>query len=148
MIAEIILLGINLDLNINFPVNTSNVVDFLQQSYFNSPLSQSMNNSPVSICLENETLFLEAETADFWLYICGDKLPQFYLSIRKKTSEKIRFPLSRYSQKEFVVNQPGSGRWGGIYVYTLTPLFWEISYYGKIILSQKVLSWYPLQDLN
>ncbi|NCO76188.1 MAG: hypothetical protein GW795_10800 [Cyanobacteria bacterium] len=50
-------------------------------------------------CKPNESLFLSAETKNFWLNICGGDLPNHYVGVSKKNGNSIRLPLDDYNKK-------------------------------------------------
>ncbi|MGQ4650665.1 hypothetical protein [Lyngbya aestuarii] len=47
-------------------------------------------------CRPTESLFVVAETQDFWLNICGGDLPNTYVGTNKRTGDSIRLPLYSY----------------------------------------------------
>ncbi|MFM7575954.1 MAG: hypothetical protein ACKO5Q_03285, partial [Microcystaceae cyanobacterium] len=85
----------------------------------------------------------QAETRDLWLGICGIETPQFYLSVKKSNeASPLRLPLKEHQSQAYqAVQATNYPLGGGVYIYTLTPDFLKISYYGRTVLSQKILSW-------
>ena len=55
----------------------------------------SQNISP-NYCLPEESVFLIAETASFWINICGGHAPYHYVGVNKKNGQSIRLPLQDY----------------------------------------------------
>jgi hypothetical protein len=49
-------------------------------------------------CRSNESTFVLAETADYWVNICGGDLPHTYVGINKRNGNAIRVPLDNYEQ--------------------------------------------------
>lgn len=47
-------------------------------------------------CHEGESLFVSAETEDYWVNICGGDLPHTYVGINKRNGNSIRLPLDTY----------------------------------------------------
>ncbi|NJM19622.1 MAG: hypothetical protein HC836_01805 [Richelia sp. RM2_1_2] len=45
-------------------------------------------------CKKTESVFVAAETKNFWVSICGSHLPYHYVGVNKKTGKSIRLPLS------------------------------------------------------
>ncbi|MBL1211037.1 hypothetical protein [Geminocystis sp. GBBB08] len=56
-------------------------------------------NQLKNYCQEGESLFLSAETKNFWLNICGGDLPHHYVGVSKKNGKRIRLPLEDYDSK-------------------------------------------------
>ncbi len=106
-------------------------------------IKQLSSSAPPTVCLTNEQVFVQAETRDFWIVICGVAFPQFYLLVKKsKQQESLRLPLQDYQNQVYTAIQEANyALGGGIYVYTLTPDLFKISYYGRTVLSQKIVSW-------
>ena len=49
-------------------------------------------------CLSGESVWVEAETADYWVSICGGDLPHTYVGVNKHNGNAIRVPLDNYAQ--------------------------------------------------
>jgi hypothetical protein len=47
-------------------------------------------------CQKNESLFVAAETKDFWVNICGGAQPNTYIGVDKSNGKFIRLPIKRY----------------------------------------------------
>ena len=48
-------------------------------------------------CRSNESTFVETETENYWIFICGGDAPATYLGVEKgNPSNSIRLPLSDY----------------------------------------------------
>lgn len=56
-------------------------------------------NQVKNYCKSEESLFLSAETKNFWLNICGGDLPHHYVGVSKKNGKRIRLPLDDYDPK-------------------------------------------------
>lgn len=56
-------------------------------------------NQLKNYCKPEESLFLSAETKNFWLNICGGDLPHHYVGVSKKNGKRIRLPLDEYDPK-------------------------------------------------
>lgn len=56
-------------------------------------------NQVKNYCKPEESLFLSAETKNFWLNICGGDLPHYYVGVSKKNGKRIRLPLDDYDSK-------------------------------------------------
>jgi hypothetical protein len=54
-------------------------------------LAETRNN-----CQKNESLFVAAETKDFWVNICGGNKPHTYIGVDKSNGKFIRLPIKRY----------------------------------------------------
>lgn len=50
-------------------------------------------------CREYESTFVTAETAGFWVNICGGDLPNTYVGVSKINGQRIRLPLSDYDSQ-------------------------------------------------
>lgn len=105
-----------------------------------SPPTNSVN--PLA-CETDERFFVQAETRDLWIGVCGVDQPQFYISVNKRgEQDSVRLPLQEQRDQVYVAKRLAHySLGGGIYIYTLTADFLTISYYGRTVLSQKVVSW-------
>lgn len=56
-------------------------------------------NKEKNYCKPEESLFLSAETKNFWLNICGGDLPHYYVGVSKKNGKRIRLALDDYDPK-------------------------------------------------
>ena len=105
-------------------------------------ISQLSSASRPIACLDNERVFVQAETRDLWIIICGVERPQFYVSVKKSKQDSLRLPLKEARNQVYTaIKAVNYDLGGGVYIYTLTPDLWKISYYGRTVLSQKILSW-------
>jgi hypothetical protein len=52
-----------------------------------------------NFCEETESLFVIAETQDFWVNICGSHNPYTYVGVNKNNGNQIRLPLSDYDRQ-------------------------------------------------
>lgn len=50
-------------------------------------------------CKSEESLFLSAETKNFWVNICGGDLPHYYIGVSKRNGKRIRLKLNDYDAK-------------------------------------------------
>lgn len=57
-------------------------------------LAETQNN-----CQKNESLFVAAETRDFWVNICGGDKPRTYVGVDKRNGKSIRLRLKEYDPK-------------------------------------------------
>lgn len=57
-------------------------------------LAETQNN-----CQKNESLFVAAETKDFWVNICGGDKPHTYVGVNKNSGKSIRLRLKEYDPK-------------------------------------------------
>ncbi|MFM7191811.1 MAG: hypothetical protein ACKOX2_13500, partial [Microcystaceae cyanobacterium] len=80
-------------------LSVSGLFSLLPNAHFMKQLSSS--SSPIA-CLENERLFVQAETRDLWLGICGIETPQFYLSVKKSNeASPLRLPLKEHQSQAY-----------------------------------------------
>ncbi len=57
----------------------------------------SVPDSPIhNYCGASESVFLAAETPNFWLNICGGDCPHHYVGVAKKDGQSIRLELTNY----------------------------------------------------
>jgi hypothetical protein len=49
-------------------------------------------------CNANESVWVEAETEDYWVNICGGDFPYTYVGVNKHNGNTIRVPLDNYEQ--------------------------------------------------
>lgn len=54
-------------------------------------LAETRNN-----CQKNESLFVAAETKDFWVNICGGDQPHTYVGVNKRSGQSIRLRIKEY----------------------------------------------------
>lgn len=92
-------------------------------------------------CNANESVYVLAETQDFWVSICGGDAPYYYVGVDKFTGDSIRLSLYDYGS---------SGDWfeavNGEYSYVLvrdTPRgsFLTVTEGDREILRQPILTW-------
>lgn len=50
-------------------------------------------------CLDHESLFVVAETRDYWVNICGGDNPGYYVGVNKRNGDSIRVPLNDYDRQ-------------------------------------------------
>lgn len=68
-----------------------NTAQILDQPSHPLLLAQTRN-----FCQKNDSVFVSAETKDFWVNICGGDNPHTYVGVNKRTRKAIRLPLSDY----------------------------------------------------
>ncbi|MEM9542183.1 MAG: hypothetical protein AAGA60_22160 [Cyanobacteria bacterium P01_E01_bin.42] len=65
-----------------------------------SPTSPPQNSSPPTRfqnrCQGQETAFVFAETRDYWLNICGQFAPEFFVAVNKQERIPMRLPVTDY----------------------------------------------------
>ncbi|MDX2270869.1 MAG: hypothetical protein NW237_02830 [Cyanobacteriota bacterium] len=87
-------------------------------------------------CSPNESLFVDAETANFRLYICGGDLPHTYVGVSKKDGSAIRLELINY--------EPTGDRFlatNGDVGYLLTTSELLVTQAGQTLLQEPILRW-------
>lgn len=52
-------------------------------------------------CRASESMFVSAETQDYWVNICGGDLPHTYVGVNKRNGNSIRVPLRDYDRDLF-----------------------------------------------
>ncbi|HEY9619977.1 MAG TPA: hypothetical protein V6C78_06395 [Crinalium sp.] len=73
-------------------------------SHSNTSLQQGGSAAPMLLaevrnyCHSGESLFVSAETADYWVNICGGDLPHTYVGVNKHNGRAIRVQLDNYEQ--------------------------------------------------
>lgn len=87
-------------------------------------------------CEPSESMFVEAETDQFKLYICGGDLPHSYVGIAKSNGSQIRLPLTNFDPQgtEFIA-------YNGDVLYTLTPTNLKVTQGSKILVDQVIRRW-------
>jgi len=77
-----------------------------QQLASASPGGDSAEAPGHNYCESGESMFVTAETENFWLNICGGDLPHHYVGVSKKDNARIRLELSGYDPQgdRFVAN--------------------------------------------
>ncbi|KAB8330234.1 hypothetical protein SD80_031015 [Scytonema tolypothrichoides VB-61278] len=62
------------------------------------PFAQSVQAIPAqevrNFCRKQDSVFVAAETKNFWVSICGSDSPLTYVGVNKKTGKAVRIPLS------------------------------------------------------
>lgn len=54
-----------------------------------------------NFCRSEESMFVAAETRDYWVNICGGDLPNTYVGVNKRNGNAIRVPLREYDRDFF-----------------------------------------------
>ena len=54
-----------------------------------------------NFCRPQESMFVAAETRDYWVNICGGDLPNTYVGVNKRNGNAIRVPLRDYDRDSF-----------------------------------------------
>ncbi|MBD2091212.1 hypothetical protein H6F67_15260 [Microcoleus sp. FACHB-1515] len=54
-----------------------------------------------NFCRPEESMFVAAETRDYWVNICGGDLPNTYVGVNKRNGNAIRVPLRDYDRDSF-----------------------------------------------
>ncbi|MBW4665899.1 MAG: hypothetical protein KME60_00270 [Cyanomargarita calcarea GSE-NOS-MK-12-04C] len=52
-----------------------------------------------NFCNKQDSIFVAAETKNFWVSICGSDSPLTYVGVNKKTGQTVRLPLSVNGQE-------------------------------------------------
>ncbi|MBW4627451.1 MAG: hypothetical protein KME49_18595 [Brasilonema octagenarum HA4186-MV1] len=72
------------------------------------PFAQSVQATPAqevrNFCRKQDSVFVAAETKNYWVSICGSDSPLTYVGVNKKTGQTVRLPLSvngRDSQRKY-----------------------------------------------
>lgn len=111
-------------------VNT-NLPDSNQSTNIQKP-TQSMLLAQSDVCDgRGGSLFVEAETRNFNLYICGGDYPAYYVGIAKNGSGGITLPLSNYSRDRFVARNRDT-------TYTLTRKQLLVTQRGRTIVREAI----------
>jgi hypothetical protein len=93
-------------------------------------------------CQAPELTLIRAETASLWLFICGEKEPQFYVSINKATRQVTRLPLHDYDDHQFIAHQLMTQTMGkGVALLVLTNQDFKMIYYGRQLDQQTIIDW-------
>ncbi|MBP5977085.1 hypothetical protein HW132_31280 [Brasilonema sp. CT11] len=62
------------------------------------PFAQSVQATPTqevrNFCRKQDSVFIAAETKNYWVSICGSDSPVTYIGVNKKTGQTVRLPLS------------------------------------------------------
>ncbi|MBW4594777.1 MAG: hypothetical protein KME46_18165 [Brasilonema angustatum HA4187-MV1] len=62
------------------------------------PFAQSVQATPTqevrNFCRKQDSVFVAAETKNYWVSICGSDSPLTYVGVNKKTGQTVRLPLS------------------------------------------------------
>ncbi|BAQ62402.1 hypothetical protein GM3708_2808 [Geminocystis sp. NIES-3708] len=91
-LKSIILSSVTLSLTI-LPSNV------LANNLISQPPQLLAQNQEKNYCKPEESLFLSAETKNFWLNICGGDLPRYYVGVSKKNGKRIRLVLDDYDKQ-------------------------------------------------
>ena len=92
-----------------------------------------------NFCRPGESMFVSAETRDYWVNICGGDAPYTYVGVNKRNGNAIRVPLRDYDRDSFeAVN--------GNVIYILTRntprgSFLTVTQGSREILRQPVARW-------
>ena len=92
-------------------------------------------------CNNGESLYLSAETANFWVNICGGDAPYTYVGVDKNTGDSIRLNLHDYAPDGSFFEA-----WNGNYSYGIvfnTPRghLLVVSQGDSTILEEPLLNW-------
>ena len=90
-------------------------------------------------CRAGESLFVETETKDYWIYICGGDNPGTYVGIEKRNpTHSIRLPLTNYDPRGSYFEAVNGNV---MYILAKTPrgIFLTVTQGSKELLRQPVL---------
>ncbi|MDJ1173720.1 hypothetical protein [Roseofilum capinflatum] len=108
---------------------------------FRQVLGQTRMAQLQDYCYQSESTYLLAETANFWVSICGGDAPYTYVGVDKQTGDDIRLELSDYdSSGEYFEARNGN------YLYyiifnTAKGSFLVVEEDGRQILQEPILNW-------
>jgi hypothetical protein len=91
-------------------------------------------------CPEGNNTFVEAETVNFIIYICGNNVPASFISIARNNQEKITVSLQSYNPR----NAVEASRYVAVQDdirYVLTSKVLRISQDNRTLVKEKVLRW-------
>ncbi|MCX7593827.1 MAG: hypothetical protein N2235_08710 [Fischerella sp.] len=90
-------------------------------------------------CPDGNTTFVEAETKNFIVYICGRQVPDSYVAVARNGNNRIALPLQKYSHRN--VEDSHYVAVNGDIRYLLTRKLLKVSRDGRNIVKEKVLHW-------
>ncbi len=90
-------------------------------------------------CPEGNNTFAKAETKNFFIYICGSENPSSYVSVTRKSNQRINLPLTLGNQNDIKANQYVATN--GNIRFVLTNKVLRVSRGGKNVVKEKVLKW-------
>ncbi len=107
---------------------------YLSQDYEGSESEDS--HEVFNGCLPEETLFVTAETDNFYVSICGGDLPKTYVGMSKSDGTSIRLSIESYDPQGSYFEAIN-----GDVIYLLTPEVLEVTQGSEILLSESILVW-------
>ncbi len=90
-------------------------------------------------CPEGNNTFAQAETKNFFIYICGSENPSSYVSVTRKSNKRINLPLTLGNQNDAKANRYVATN--GNIRFVLTNKVLRVSRGGKNVVKEKVLKW-------
>ncbi|NWF59402.1 MAG: hypothetical protein HXY43_08875 [Fischerella sp.] len=91
-------------------------------------------------CPDGNTTFVEAETKNFIVYICGREVPDSYVAVARNGNNRIALPLQKYNSSGNMEDSQYVAVNGDIR-YILTRKLLKVSRDGRNIVKEKVLHW-------
>lgn len=90
-------------------------------------------------CPKGNNTFVQAETKSFFIYICGHKNPSSYVTVTRKSNQRINLPLTIWHQNGLRANRYLAIN--GNIRFILTDKVLRVSRDGRNVVKEKVLSW-------
>ena len=90
-------------------------------------------------CPEGNNTFAQAETKNFFIYICGNKNPSSYVSVTRKSNQIVNLPLTLENQNDVKANRYIATN--GNIRFVLTNKVLRVSRGGQNVVKEKVLKW-------
>lgn len=110
---------------------------------FDLAIDQENNESTEEViaCDVSQSVFVAAETKNYWVNICGSDLPDTYIGIDKKTGDRLQLDLSFYEEDGSYYEAVN-----GDYVYTVIfgsakGNFLSVDQGGRQLLQEPLLRW-------
>lgn len=90
-------------------------------------------------CPEGKNTFARAKTKNFLIYICGNENPSSYVSVTRKSNQRVNLPLKKSNQNDLKVNRYIATN--GNIRFILTNKVLRVSRGGRNVVKEKVLKW-------
>lgn len=100
---------------------------------------QANGKSILKGCPEGNDTFAQAETKSFFIYICGEGNPSSYISVTRKSNQRINLPLKQINQNSVKANQYIATN--GNIRFVLTDKVLRVSRGGRNVVKEKVIKW-------
>ncbi|AFY39551.1 hypothetical protein Lepto7376_3334 [[Leptolyngbya] sp. PCC 7376] len=94
-----------------------------------------------TFCDPNDSVFVIAETENFWLNICGGDLPHTYIGVSKDTGDELRLGLSYYEEDGSYFEAINGDYTYSIIFETAKGSFLSVTQGDKQILQEPLTSW-------